>query len=273
MTYRILGEGPPLFLIPGIASTYRTYALLLNLLAKRFQTVLYDYPGEHKDDGARLARISHDNLVDDVFGLIDHLKIGRVFLVGLSFGSTITLKALSREPRRFPRAAIQGGFAHRDFTWPERLALRLGALVPGNSRRLPLRETVLTYNGKSEFPALLADRWRFYLDENAETPIRALAHRVGLLTTLDLRPILPKISVPVLLIQGNEDRVVPRKYYDGLKAALPAAEGLILPTVGHQSHFTHAELMARAIEGWLLPCAPAGCPKDSESARADDQSA
>src|SRR5204863_136051 len=55
MTYRVLGDGPPLILSPGIASTYRGYALTLNTLAPRFRTVLYDYPGEHRDDGARLG--------------------------------------------------------------------------------------------------------------------------------------------------------------------------------------------------------------------------
>ena len=80
MTYRVLGQGPPLILVPGIASTYRGYALLLNTLAARFRTILYDYPGEHPDDGARLARITHEHLVDDLFGLIDHLNLGRVFL-------------------------------------------------------------------------------------------------------------------------------------------------------------------------------------------------
>src|SRR5690242_4669384 len=60
MTYRVLGEGPPLILSPGIAATYRGYALTLNRLAPRFRTIVYDYPGEQPDDGARLGRIAHD---------------------------------------------------------------------------------------------------------------------------------------------------------------------------------------------------------------------
>ena len=137
MTYRVLGQGPPLVLVPGIASTYRIYALLLNRLAERFRTIVYDYPGEHPDDGAELARIGHDQLVDDLFGLIEHLKIGRVFPVGVSFGSTIVLKALRREPRRFPRAAVQGAFAYRDFTLGERWALRAGRACARKCRTAP----------------------------------------------------------------------------------------------------------------------------------------
>ena len=265
MTYRTLGNGPPLIIVPGIASTYRTYAFLLNRLAERFRTVVYDYPGEHLADGADLARICHDHLVDDLFGLIDHLKIGRVFLVGISFGSTIVLKALHREPRRFPRAVVQGAFTCRDFTRAERWALRLGGLVPGNIARLPLRRPILSYNVKAEFPALLEDRWSVYLEENGRTPIKSLAHRVKLLFDLDLRPILADISTEVLLIQGNEDRIVARRYFDMLQAALPRAEGAILPTVGHEPHLTHTEAMAGLIGDWLLPCAPGGCPDEQMS--------
>ena len=265
MIYRSLGNGPPLIVIPGIASTYRAYALLLNRLAQRFRTVIYDYPGEHSNDGADLARISHDHLVDDLFGLFDHLKIGRVFVVGVSFGSTIVLKALGREPRRFPKAAVQGAFAYRDFTRGERWALRLGRLVPGNVARLPLRRPILTYNGKDEFPALIEDRWSFYLEENGKTPIKSLAHRLKLLFDLDLRPILPEVSAQVLLIQGNEDRIVARRHFDLLQAGLPRAEGAIMPTVGHQPHITHAEAMAALIGDWLLPCVPEGCKEQHTS--------
>jgi pimeloyl-ACP methyl ester carboxylesterase len=262
MTYRIRGDGPPLICVPGIASTYRTYALLLNQLGTRFRTILYDYPGEHAGDGAKLATIDHDQLVDDLFGLIDHLRIGRAFLVGLSFGSTLVLKALLREGRRFPKSAVQGAFAHRDFSPLERWALRLGRLIPGMSRRLPLRRAVLSYNNRTEFPALIEDRWSFYLEQNGLTPIRAMAHRIKMLADIDLRPALPKITAEVLLIQGNEDRIIPRRYYDELKGALPRAEGAILPIVGHQPHLTHAEVLSHLIGDWFLPCAPGGCPQE-----------
>lgn len=262
MRYRVLGQGPPLILAPGIAATYRGYALMLNRLSTRFRTVVYDYPGEHPDDQARLGRISHDDMVDDVFGLIEHLRIGRAFLIGLSFGSTIVLKSLHREPRRFPKAVVQGAFAHRRFTAAERIALALGRHMPGTSARLPGREHVLAYNSKSHFPAILEDRWTYYLEQNGLTPIAAMAARLDLVARLDLRPLLPSIPTPILLLQGNEDRIVARKHFDELCASLPAAEGVIMPLVGHQPHYTHPEALAQATADWLLPCAPDGCPNE-----------
>lgn len=264
MTYRVLGQGPPLILSPGIASTFRSYALTLNRLAERFQTVVYDYPGENAGDKARLGRISHDNLVEDLFGLIDHLNFGRVYLAGLSFGSTITLKALHREPRRFPKAVVQGAFAHRDFTKAEIVALWFGRRLPGRTARLPLREAVLSYNSRLHFPEIIGDRWSYYVEQNGLTPIASLAYRVDMVRKLDLRPILKEIRTEVLVLQGNEDRVVTRRSFDELCASLPNAHGVIMPMVGHQPHFTHGEGLAQAIIDWCLPCAPGGCPNGSD---------
>lgn len=262
MRYRVLGQGPPLILVPGIAATYRGYALLLNRLASRFRTVVYDYPGEHRDDGASLSRLTHDHLVDDLFGLIAHLNLGRVFLFGPSFGATIVLRALQREPRRFPKAVVQGAFAHRAFTRPERLALAFGRHFPGSVGRLPLHRAVLTWNNRVHFPDIIADRFDYYCAQNALTPIAALSHRLDLLGHLDLRPILPTIPTELLVLQGNEDRLVARTHYDELVAGLPHARGVVMPLVGHQPHYTHGEALAQTITEFLLPCAPGGCPND-----------
>ena len=219
MTYRVLGQGPPLILIPGIASTYRGYALTLNRLAERFRTILYDYPGR-ASRRRRQARAGsrHEHLVDDLFGLIDHLNLGRVFLVGLSFGSTITLRALHREPRRFPKAVVQGAFAHRRFTPAERLALVLGRLVPGHDVAAPPAQDGPDLqqqepSSRRSWPTAGPTTSK----QNGLTPIASLAHRLDLLARLDLRPILPAIPTEVLLLQGNEDRIVPRRYFDELQ--------------------------------------------------------
>ena len=224
----------------------------------------YDYPGDNPGDGARLRRISHDDLVADLFGLIDHLRLGRLFLLGISFGSTVTLKALHREPRRFPKAVLQGGFAPSPLLpWPSCFALIFGRAVPGTLARLPLRRRILEWNNRPEFPSLLDDRWLHYLEQNALTPIAPMAHRLDLLARLDLRPILKEIPVEILLLQGNEDRIVPRRLFDELANSLPKATAVLMPLVGHQPHYTAAEAMAGAVSEFFLPCAPGGCPSEA----------
>jgi pimeloyl-ACP methyl ester carboxylesterase len=265
MTYRVLGDGPLLILVPGIATTYRLYALLLIRLSERFRTVIYDYPGEHADDRARLGRISHDDLADDLLGLVDHLGLGPAFPVGLSFGSTVVLNAAARAPERFPRLALQGGFARRRFSIAERVAFAVGRRIPGTLDALPLRETVLRYNFQAHFPNLIADRWTYFMEQNGLTPIRTLSHRLSLLRTLDLRPILGRVSADVLALQGNEDRLITRQSHDELVAGLPSARSVVMPNVGHQPYLTHAEALADVIGHWLVPCEPSECISEGSS--------
>jgi pimeloyl-ACP methyl ester carboxylesterase len=90
-----------------------------------------------------------------------------------------------------------------------------------------------------------------------------MAARLDMLGRLDLRPTLSKISNEVLILQGNEDRIVTRKHYDELVAGLTNARGVLMPMVGHQPHYTHAEGMAMALNDFFLPCAPEGCPNEA----------
>ena len=117
MTYRILGQGPALIWLPGIASTYRTYALVLNRLAERFQTIQYEYPGDREDDGARLGRITHDHLVDDLVRPDRPPGLGRALPGGHLVRIDDRAEGRSTASReRFPRTVVQGAFARRRFT-------------------------------------------------------------------------------------------------------------------------------------------------------------
>lgn len=256
MTYRVLGSGPPLLLCPGIASTYRVYAVLLRRLAGRFRTIVFDYPGDHPDDGADLGRISHDDIVASVGGLLDHLGVGRAFLVGLSFGSTVAVGALARDPRRYPRAAVQGAFAQRPIGFAERLALGVGRHVPGTLGNLPLRRPILRWTSAAHFHQALPESWAVYLEENGKTPIAGMAHRADLLSRLDLRPVLPDITTEVLVISSRDDRIVPVSCSEALCALLPHATSFCAEDLGHQPHFTHPILLADRIGDFLLPECP-----------------
>ncbi len=252
MTYRVLGEGPTLILCPGIASTYRVYAILLNRLARSFRTVVFDYPGEQEGDEADLGRITHDDLVANIVQLAEELDAGAVSLLGLSFGSTVALGATRQRPDLFPRNVLQGAFARREFSAIERAALGVGRLFPGRVGILPFRKTALAARTGKGFPAQLPDRWEFYVEQNALTPIGPLASRLNLLARLDLRPALPEIQAELLLLHGEDDRIVHPAHYRELIAGLPRASGVLAPSLGHVPHLTHTESFAGLITGFLL---------------------
>ena len=106
------GQGPPLVIIPGTSGDALAFVMLMARLQSSFRCISYHFPNG-VEDGARLMSCTHDDLVADLFALLDHLKIVQCTLLGVSFGSTLALAALNRQPERFSRAILQGGFSHR----------------------------------------------------------------------------------------------------------------------------------------------------------------
>ena len=201
--------------------------------------------------GASLGKVSHDAIVDHLIGLVDHLGLDRPALFGLSFGSTITIKALHRTPDRFRRSILQGGFARRRLRPIERLALGLGRHFKGKTESLPFHARGLERRNRFTFPSGMEERWAYYVEQNGLTPIAALTHRLDLLDRLDLRPLLPDIKHPLLLIQGADDQIVPRSNFDELTRSLCNSQSWLMPGVGHQPHFTHPEALAERISMFL----------------------
>jgi pimeloyl-ACP methyl ester carboxylesterase len=255
--YLTWGEGPPIVFIHGLADTPRSFVLPMARLAAHFRCIAYALPdGEH--DGARLGRLTHADLVDDLFALLDHLHLDRAYLVGSSFGSTVALAAMAQEPARLPRVVLQGGFACRPLASAELLLARMARYWPWKMRSLPLREALLIGDDSRPFRAGPREVYEFYLASTGEIPMTAVAHRALLLHRLDLRPLLPRIRQPILLLCGDADPVVNRDCEDVLLRGLPNAGRLEFRNCGHFPYYTHPDDLAEAVRCFLTPAACEG---------------
>jgi pimeloyl-[acyl-carrier protein] methyl ester esterase len=67
-----------------------------------------------------------------------------------------------------------------------------------------------------------------------------LARGLDYLLHQDLRPLLPRISGPLTIIQGDRDRIVPLNQAEFLHRHLPGASLVILPGAGHLPFWTQA---------------------------------
>lgn len=252
LPYYAWGEGPPLLFVHGVGDSCRSFLRPISRLAAHFRCIAYDLPSGH-GDGARLRRYAHDDLVADVWALLDHLGVKQSYVLGSSFGSTIALKAMHDQPGRLPRGILQGGLAHRPLRRAERFLAYVGRFLPGSMAGLPLRKKILRNVTGRAFQEAFPDVWNYFLDTSGRARVAAFACQACLLHRLDLRPILPAIRQPVLLICGDRDRLVPRPYEEVLLQGLPSAGRVILEGCGHVPSYTHAELMAEVIRRFLTP--------------------
>jgi pimeloyl-ACP methyl ester carboxylesterase len=248
------GTGPALVMIPGLADDAQSFVMLAARLANRFRCISYDLPGG-RGDGARMSRYTHDDLVDDLRLLLDHLGIQQSYVLGSSFGSTIALAALHRYPTRLPRGILQGGFAYRRLAPAEIAMASLLRFAPGSMRWMPMRRAALTRSHAEPFAGRDPEIWEYFLTRWCTPPIAAVARRALILYGVDLRPLLHDIAQPVLLVCGERDPLVDHSCEEALMSGLPRCLRIELPGCGHNPQFTHPEVFAELIARFLTPAA------------------
>jgi pimeloyl-ACP methyl ester carboxylesterase len=254
MSYYTWGAGPPLVFIHGVSDCSASFLMPIARLARHFRCIAYDLPSGH-GDGARLRRYRHEHLVEDLFALLDHVGASRSYVLGSSLGSTVALRALAARPERLPRAILQGGLAYRPLRRAERWLAWLARLLPGTTARIPRREKLLELVHREPFNRQPEEVWRAYIAWTGQTRLAALGHQAHWLHRLDLRPELPSIRQPVLLVHGDRDRTVPLAHADMLRAGLPSAGLVVLEGCGHVPSYTHPEALAEVVRRFLTPSA------------------
>lgn len=252
MPYWVWGAGPPLVLIHGVSDSSQSFLFVASHLACHFRCIGYDLP-DGKTDGARLGRYSHELLVSDLLALVDHLQVPRSYLLASSFGATIGLRALRQHPERFPRAALQGGLAYRPLRRAEGWLAWVARWLPGSMGSIPKRERLLEKVHKHAFKDRPEEFWRAFVDWTAPARLKAVGHQAKWLHGLDLRPELPQIQQPVLLITGDRDSVVGPIHAAMLLEGLPNARQAVIEGAGHVPAYTHPEALAAVVERFLTP--------------------
>jgi pimeloyl-ACP methyl ester carboxylesterase len=250
--YFTWGQGPPLLFVHGLSDAGSSFILTMSHLAEHFRCIAYDLPSGW-GDGAHLGRYTHADLVEDLFALLDHLGARQSYLVGSSFGSTIVLAALHARPERVPRAVLAGGFAQRLLAPAELLLASLARYWPGTMHALPFRKAILHRSHHGPFAGREPEVWDFFLRQSGSNPIAAVARRALLMHRLDLRPILPAIRQPVLLICGEGDPLVGKDCEEVLLRGLPHASRVELVGCGHFPQFTHPEVLVEVVRCFLTP--------------------
>jgi pimeloyl-[acyl-carrier protein] methyl ester esterase len=81
--------------------------------------------------------------------------------------------------------------------------------------------------------------------------VAALRVAVDVLRYTDLRPELPSLRVPVLIVQGGQDRIVPTDAARYLARSLPDARLELIAPAGHAPFITHPDAVVRTLRVFL----------------------
>ena len=107
--YEQAGSGTPVIFIHEFAGDYRSWEPQMRFFARYFRCIAYNArgfpPSDVPEDG---ARYSQAHARDDVIAVLDHLKIERAHVVGLSMGGFAALHVGIAFPKRARSLVIAG---------------------------------------------------------------------------------------------------------------------------------------------------------------------
>ena len=249
IAYRRAGEGPPLVLLHGGWSDSRAWGLQLERLSDAVDLIAWDAPGCGGSDDPTGSMTLAD-YADAVAGLLAALHVERAHLCGISFGAGLAIAVYDRHPHLVRSLVLVGAYAG----WKGSLPPAEAAARLGRARAEAQRPPVEWMDGY--LPTF------FTTDAPAEAVdlVRTMMHDVrpsGLLSMLtafaeaDLRAVLPRITVPTLLLYGELDVRSPLPVAQALHSRLPASELVLLPGVGHAVNLAAPEAFDAEVRRFL----------------------
>ncbi|MBB3083948.1 alpha/beta fold hydrolase [Geodermatophilus sabuli] len=245
------GSGAPLLLLPGLGSTRAEFQAVLPELARRYDVLALDLPGQGRSPALRTAP-DVAALTDAVEQELDARGVGVPHLLGVSLGGRICLELAQRQRARSVVAiAPTGPLTPPERAWQvallvsARLGFRALAPVAGPLLRPAVPRTaalaLLRARGWRTPPAEAVALVRGFAE--AEDFWRLVRHAVVPEATIDYRA----VGCPVLIAQGSHD-VLTLSQAALLAFLVPGARFRVLPFAGHSGVADVPERVVRLVD-------------------------
>jgi pimeloyl-ACP methyl ester carboxylesterase len=255
------GTGKPAFiLLHGFASSTFTWREVMQPLSEVGQVAAYDRPAfgltERPMEWEGENPYSSEYQPKLLISLMDHLKIERAILVGNSAGGAVAVQTALLYPERVEALVLvspaidQGGspgWARFIFHLPQ--MNRIGPLL---ARSLQARGAEFAASAWHDPSKVTDEVWAGYsLPLQAHDWDRALWEFTRSSRSLGLQERLGELDLPVLVISGDDDKIVPFEYSERAAGEIRGAELVEIADCGHVPHEECPEAFLDAVRKFL----------------------
>lgn len=259
---KTFGEGEPAFLLMhGFGASLYSWNSVAGSLSEWGKVIAYDRPAfglterPLKWDGQN--PYSSEAQIELVLGLLDHYNLQKAILVGNSAGGTIAMQFALAYPERVSALILVDPAVFGQAGGPK--WVRSLMTMPQIDHLGPLFVRKLLENGSG----LVESAWNDPSKLNSETlmlykkPLlvdnwdRALWEFTLASTSSNLKNELDQFALPILVITGDNDQIVPTTDSIRLADALPNATLVVIKNAGHVPHEEQTQDFLNAVQDFL----------------------
>lgn len=251
LRYLDLGSGgdPPFLFIHGFGADLNAWMFNQPVLAERRRTIALDLPGHGGSTKALSGPIDGTSFAADIDRFLAALGVERVHLVGHSMGGAIARCFSGWQPERVASLTM---IAPAELG-PEVNAEFISGFVKMERRR-DAQEVLrlLVHDPQLVSRAMVEEVLRYKRLDGVADALRRLAKEwfPDGVQRADWSAVIADLPMPVQLIWGREDRIIPAAHAEALSGKVPVH---ILDQAGHLPHMEKAaevnRLLARFVEG------------------------
>jgi pimeloyl-ACP methyl ester carboxylesterase len=252
------GSGPPVVYIHGAKGSVYDFTLSVSRpLSERYTAAAMDRPGSGFSARPADGRNSPQAQAEVLRAAAVTLGLERPVLVGHSLGAAVALAWALDAPESVAAVVTLGGYVlplGGPPPWVTRL-LRAPLLLRGVGAlgRSPLgRPLVRSAVERAFFPTTPPDE---YLEIAPRLALEAAAlvndgedRKVAEEGLAALRPRYPALSVPLVVVVGAQDRMVPPAVSERLHALVSQSELVRVPGAGHMPQFSAPDAVVAAVD-------------------------
>jgi pimeloyl-ACP methyl ester carboxylesterase len=247
------GAGDPLLFVHGHVASSASWKHVLASAGGGRPGIAVDVPGFGASDRPWPYDYTVEGEAGSLVAFLDARGIDRAILVGNSLGGAAAMLVAARHPERVPALVlVAAASAETPIPWPVallrtrglgELALALSTrrtVAVGLRRRMYARASRVTEDA-------IDDAWGpLTIPGTRRAALRAIRTDPSGFVGLEAR-----ISVPTLVVWGEEDRMIPVAEGPRLAARIPGARLVVIPDAGHLPMREQPERFSEAVREFL----------------------
>ena len=250
IAYTVSGNGPDVVLLHPFPAAGAFWSALAQRLESRYRLIVPDLRG-HGESGVGEGPATMAKHAADLRRVCDDAEVSRAVFAGCSIGGYILFEFWRRHSDRVAALILCDTKAGADT--PEARSTRLqaaadverGGAEPFVDSMLPKLLGATSHRNRPD----VVDAARTMMLRNRPAGIAAVQR--GMAERPDSTGTLKSITVPMLLIFGEEDSLTPIAEGEAMRKQIPGSRLVAIPKAGHYAPFEQPEEAGRLIREFL----------------------
>lgn len=244
------GQGKSIVLVHGWAMHSGLWRSFAKELAKNYQVTLLDLPGH-----GRSEVVTPFTLETVSSALVDAIPDAPCCWLGWSLGAEIVLEIAIRFPKRVDSLILLAGtpcFVQKD-SWPgmdRQILNNFAESLKQDSQATLLKFLSLQIKGLADQKVIFQELKASVFESRAPDP-QTLQESLIILKETDLRTVFASLSMPVFVILGELDTLVPGAVAEKMQVLMPEMDLTMIGRAGHVPFLSHQKAVVNAVRHFM----------------------